>query len=291
MPIAIPTSAWASAGASFTPSPIISTAAPVCWSSLTAEILSSGNRLARYSMPSSSATLAATRSLSPVNSTMRLMPSLLSARTASLTPARSTSATATSPTTPLVAATKKTVFPFISSAWAACAWAASSLMLRSLNKRRFPITHSMPSTMPTTPRPESDVNCSTVPCARPRSSAACTIARANGCSLRLSSVLTAWSNASSLMPNGTRSVTCGWPRVRVPVLSTTRVSTRASCSSAIPPLISKPRCAAFPTLASTTTGVANAIAQEQATTSTATAFKICPVTRKVTTAIVRTTGK
>ena len=67
------------------------------------------------------------------------------------------------------------------------------------------------------------------------------------------------------------SVTVGWPRVRVPVLSKTRVSTPASRSRAGPLRNSRPISAARPVPTRMAVGVARPMAQGQATTSTLTA--------------------
>jgi hypothetical protein len=65
--IATPTSAWASAGASFVPSPVIATSLPSACSRLMSAILSSGVASARKSStPASEAIDAAVSGLSPV---------------------------------------------------------------------------------------------------------------------------------------------------------------------------------------------------------------------------------
>ena len=68
LPMAMPTSARDSAGASFTPSPTMATTLPWACSAFTLPSLSSGSTCAKYwSMSSSAATAAATSSLSPVS--------------------------------------------------------------------------------------------------------------------------------------------------------------------------------------------------------------------------------
>ena len=70
VPIAIPTSAWASAGASLMPSPTIATTFPSAWSALTSSALRSGSTPATTrSIPASLATLSAVRGSSPVSIT------------------------------------------------------------------------------------------------------------------------------------------------------------------------------------------------------------------------------
>ena len=66
--------------------------------------------------------------------------------------------------------------------------------------------------------------------------------------------------------------TFGLGMVMVPVLSTTIVSIWRSCSSAVASLMRMPFSAAFPMPTITAVGVANPMAQGQATTSTATAL-------------------
>ncbi len=74
-PIAIPTSARASAGASLTPSPTIATGPCALRSSSIAATLSSGSSSARTSStPSSAAIASAVPAPSPVSMTIRAMP-------------------------------------------------------------------------------------------------------------------------------------------------------------------------------------------------------------------------
>ena len=71
--MATPTSAWASAGASLVPSPVIATMRPVACCSLISASLASGVASARKSStPDSSAILAAVRRLSPVIMIVRM---------------------------------------------------------------------------------------------------------------------------------------------------------------------------------------------------------------------------
>ena len=72
VPMAIPTSAWASAGASFTPSPAIATFRPSPCRRLITAIFCSGSTSASTSvMPSRRATASAVARLSPVSMTIR----------------------------------------------------------------------------------------------------------------------------------------------------------------------------------------------------------------------------
>ena len=71
--IAMPTSAWASAGASFVPSPVIATRLPFACSARMSASLSSGVASARKSStPASRAIVAAVSGLSPVIMTVRM---------------------------------------------------------------------------------------------------------------------------------------------------------------------------------------------------------------------------
>ena len=111
VPMAMPTSAAASAGASLTPSPAMATFAPLACSSSISAFLASGSMSARTSsMPSLSATALAVRSLSPV-AMMILSPLSCSARIASALVALIGSATATSPASLPSTATNIAVLP------------------------------------------------------------------------------------------------------------------------------------------------------------------------------------
>ncbi len=82
-PIATPTSAVRSAGASFTPSPTIATRLPRPWSSRILSTFSSGSTSANtMSIPSSAATASATGRASPVSITTSI-PAAWSRSTAS----------------------------------------------------------------------------------------------------------------------------------------------------------------------------------------------------------------
>ena len=95
-PIAIPTSALARAGASFTPSPTIATIRPSATLASTQASFSSGNSSAcTLSIPASAAIAAAVVALSPVSRWVRI-PSLCSSATADLEESLSPSATAMS---------------------------------------------------------------------------------------------------------------------------------------------------------------------------------------------------
>ena len=97
--IASPTSAWASAGASFVPSPVIATRWPSACSSRMNRILSSGLASAmKSSTPASRAMVAAVRGLSPVTMTVR-MPILRNSAKRSTRPSLTVSLSSMRPTT------------------------------------------------------------------------------------------------------------------------------------------------------------------------------------------------
>ena len=98
------------------------------------------------------------------------------------------------------------------------------------------------------------------------------MAEASGCSLRRSRLAASRRTSSAANPAaGTTAVTRGRPSVRVPVLSTTSVSTFSSRSSASAFLISTPDRAPRPTPTMIDIGVASPSAHGQAMISTETA--------------------
>ncbi len=109
--MATPTSAWASAGASFVPSPVIATSAPPACSRLISAILSSGVASARKSSTPASAAIAfAVRGLSPVIITVRI-PIARSSAKRSLIPSLTTSLRWTTPSARPFSATTRGVPP------------------------------------------------------------------------------------------------------------------------------------------------------------------------------------
>ena len=107
------------------------------------------------------------------------------------------------------------------------------------------------------------------PSAMPRSAAAATIAAASGCSLARSTLAARRSTSSSVKPRP--APRRDDPRLafgQVPVLSTTRVSTLSSRSSASAFLTRTPACAPRPTPTMIDIGVARPSAQGQAMIST-----------------------
>jgi hypothetical protein len=111
VPMAIPTSAAASAGASLIPSPTMATTRPSLQSLSTSFALSSGRTSAKtFSIPACFAMKSAVRRLSPVNITTSI-PSFLSSRIASLDVSFSVSATPMMPAVFLSTATIMAVLP------------------------------------------------------------------------------------------------------------------------------------------------------------------------------------
>ena len=109
--IATPTSDWASAGASFVPSPVIATMRPRACSSRISSIFRSGVASARKSStPDSSAITAAVTGLSPVIITVR-MPIGAARRSARFMPPLTMSFRCTTPSTQLSWATTRGVPP------------------------------------------------------------------------------------------------------------------------------------------------------------------------------------
>lgn len=90
-PMAIPTSAWAKAGASLIPSPTTATILPSRWSRRTSSIFSSGRSSALYSTPSFAAKAEATLGLSPVRRRRCLIPTARRSLTSNVFLARSIS--------------------------------------------------------------------------------------------------------------------------------------------------------------------------------------------------------
>ncbi len=137
----------------------------------------------------------------------------------------------------------------------------------------LPITTARPSTRPSTPRPVRERNDSAAGIASPRSAAAAATAAARGCSLDCSSPAASRSSSDSSWPGDvTTETTRGFPSVRVPVLSKTRVSIRSRTSSASAFFTRTPAPAPRPVPTMIDIGVARPSAHGQAMISTATAL-------------------
>ena len=239
-PIARPTSAWAKAGASFTPSPTMATLRPFDCRSLTRSFLSSGRTCASMrSIPSSRPTASATFWASPVSMAVS-MPRSYRAWIASRAAGRTSSARASAPIVRPSLSTWSTVRPSRShcSLGRACAPVCSS-------SPGPPTRICAPSTTADTPI-AVELSCpEACGISRPRSCAAWLMARASGCWLRASAAAARAISRSSSRPSGASSASwtpsrAGSPRVRVPVLSKTTVSIPRMVSSALRSVTSTP---------------------------------------------------
>jgi hypothetical protein len=233
VPSAIPRSAAASAGPSLTPSPAIATRRPLaCSFWITATFWPGSAPAITSSAPVSAATARATAGLSPVSSTVR-RPSPRSAATAAAAEALTVSATATAPWACPSQPASTTVRPCCSHRAHCPASSSGMVMPRSRNSCSRPAITSCPFTTPRAPRPGSD----TKPSARGRSPssarAAALTAAATGCPEASSTPPMRRSSTPRLVPDaGWMPVTAIIPVVRVPVLSSTMVSTDRDASSA-----------------------------------------------------------
>ncbi len=145
--MAIPTSAAARAGASFTPSPAMATRRPSARNATIRARLSSGKTPARTSsIPKGPATARAVRSLSPVAMMMR-KPCACSALIAAAVLSRTGSATATIPASAPSTATNIAVLP-VARRVSACASAAVVASPRSCIIAALPSATLRPPTVP-----------------------------------------------------------------------------------------------------------------------------------------------
>ena len=154
VPIAMPTSACASAGASFTPSPTMATTLPLACSLLIASILSDGSVCAvNVAMPARSAMAAVVFCMSP-ESNCTATPNFLSLSTAStalalmLSPSTKCCATA-SPSMP----TKTMVLPASASRSVSSRIVSSIANPAERMNPSLPRTTREPSTVPSMPMP------------------------------------------------------------------------------------------------------------------------------------------
>ncbi len=267
LPMAMPTSAWASAGASFTPSPTMATMRPSPCSLATSCALFSGSTSAIYfSIPAWDAMTAAVRRLSPVN-IMMSMPiprsSLIACTDVSLRTSATPTIPATRPSTEMIMA----VLPSPSSLLSPSSMPSTSTPLASISAR-LPINSSFPRTEARTPLPVMDSNLSAFGMVTPGPDARRTMASPRGCSDPFSAEAARRRSSSSSIPSVTTSVTSGSPRVNVPVLSNTIVSTLPAVSRAPPLLMRMPFSAPFPEPTMMAVGVARPRAQGHEITST-----------------------
>ena len=209
VPMAMPTSAAASAGASFTPSPAIATTRPSARRRLTTSLFRSGRTSASTSsMPSRRATALAVVRLSPVSMTMR-RPSAFSAATTSgarrlyrIGDRRSRRQ----------AFRRRRRRPPSRLPGAASRPPPRGCRIHAFLGQERGIADSTrsPPTLPIAPLPVGDSKSTTGPRRSPRSSAARTIASASGCSLARSTLAASCSTRLSSKPGaGTMAATAG----------------------------------------------------------------------------------
>ena len=169
-------------------------------------------------------------------------------------------------------ATKTTVCPSERSASALSRSAPGSTPI-SARSAALPTATSLPSTVPRTPFPVTLLNSAERGSAKPRDSAPSRIAAARGCSLSRSRPAAYVKSIGSFPSRAIAATSLGFPSVKVPVLSTTSVSTfsRTSMASAFRKRI--PIEAPRPAATMIDIGVASPRAQGQAMMSTATAFR------------------
>ena len=279
LPIAIPTSAVARAGASLIPSPTIATTRPSSRRLRTTRAFSSGEtRADTRSIPTSPATLCAAASSSPV-SIITSTPPPRSRPTAPRASARSTSDT---PNTPAAAPSITTTTGVAPSPTARPRYAStrSRPTPASAAKDGDPTSTRRPATEAEAPRPGCATKCCACGHRTPHSDAYRTMARAAGCSDASSTLAAASSSSLSGIPGAPPAkATDGLPSVSVPVLSRTTVSTRRARCRASPSRISTPCAAAFPIAIITEIGVASPSAHGQAITRTATAVTTAKLIR------------
>ena len=263
--MAMPTSASESAGASFTPSPTMTTLLPSAFSRSTKAYLSSGSRLARYSVtPAASAMRAAVRSPSPVSMTTRLNPSILRSAMASRTPAFSGSSMPMTPISSPSTARYSGDSPSVSSATRRFCSSVRDTPSSSTTKCSEPMTTRLPSSddaMPCATRYSTSAWRSR--CRRFFSAAARTTARATGCGKCSSRQAASRSTSRRFHPSSASTqATLGVASVNVPVLSNTMVSAAAMASKCFEPFTVKPACALWLMAASTAMEPVSLRAQE-----------------------------
>ncbi len=260
-PIAIPTSAAASAGASLMPSPTWATICPSARSASTMRCLSAGRSSAQTAMPSAPPMAAAVQALSPVSITVA-MPASRSARRPAAASGRGSSRTAMRPAASSPETRTDTVLPaslsaairdLASSPRATCSSAAAGESSATAS----------PPTLPATPLPGKALAFATGGTGTLSAFALARIARASGWLEPVSSAAASDRSFSSGIERATTSVTCGLPSVSVPVLSKATVVTLRRRSRIAPPLTSRPRRAPADSPAAIAAGVEMTSAQGQ----------------------------
>mmetsp|Transcript_6603 Transcript_6603/g.27384 ORF Transcript_6603/g.27384 Transcript_6603/m.27384 type:complete len:543 (-) Transcript_6603:997-2625(-) len=242
--IATATSAWASAGASLVPSPVIATSLPsACWARISASLASGVASARKSSTPASAAMAAAVSRLSPVTITV-LMPMRRSCAKRSLMPGLTMSLSSTTPSTCTPSATTSGVLPRrAASSSADCTlagqrppsastWARTALpaplriwrVPRSTPLMRVCAVNGMnsPGSLAAAAGPK-------------RRSASATMLRPSGVSSAREARRAASANRASLAPStGQNASAWRLPSVMVPVLSSSSTSTSPAASTARP---------------------------------------------------------
>ena len=266
-PIAIPTLALVSAGASFTPSPAMATTPFAISSRITLSLSPGSTPAITSSTPACFPIASAVTGLSPVSITT-LMPMLCSSSIPRGLSSLMVSATAIMPRSSSSRPKKSGVLPSFESL-SASAVISRGTEICSLTNLQLPPSKGVPSITAVTPFPGRALNSSVSPASIPSCSALETIAPARGCSLFLSSAKAADRSSSSLFPlMGMMSVTFGSPLVMVPVLSRATIFVLPVISRAAAVLNSIPFFAPTPLPTIIATGVASPSAHGQLITST-----------------------
>ena len=272
MPMAMPTSAWARAGASLIPSPTMATFFPASWSFRISRSLSAGSTSAiTRSIPARRAMASAVRRVVAGQHDDLEAQGLQSRSTAAGAPSLRASATAASPARRPSTAAKTAVFPSRG---------------QRLGGGREPGSIDPPAghepCAADDDLPPFDHGLDPLPFqgGELRSAGNGELPGAGlsekGLGQRmLGRLFGRGHQAQELVlrrraPTGTRSVTSGAPLVRVPVLSKTTVVSAPAVSRLSPPLIRMPFSAPFPVPTMTAVGVARPRAQGQAMIITAT---------------------
>ena len=205
-PMAMPTSAQVSAGASLMPSPTIATRPTFCKRRTTSALPSGRTPATTWSTPAACPTACAVRGLSPVIITTR-MPILRSSATASGLSSFTVSATAIMPRIAPSRLNSRGVLPSPESFSAAASRVSGTLHCPCMYFT-LPPRSSAPSRFAVRPLPGSAAKSDTSCAFRPFSSAYCTTAFASGCSEGVSSDSAASKRSFSPMPSaGSTSVT------------------------------------------------------------------------------------
>ena len=272
-PIAIPTSAWANAGASLTPSPTIATLLPARCSSPILLALSAGRTSAiTCRIPSSRAIRSAVARLSPVSITTSTPCSWI-ASTAALAVGRGASLMPITAEARPSTATTTTVRPSAAISSRVLASPLRLIVSRAISLA-LPTATRRPPTVARAPWPGTFSKSVAESWAAPTCSARRTIASASGCSESRSTAAARARTSFSDKPSAVSSVTSGSPLVSVPVLSITTTWTRAAASIAAAFLKRIPRLAPSPVPTMMAVGVARPRASGQVITTTVMANRI-----------------